>query len=166
MEKYANVKSMENLIEMGDDVVIDFVNNILDMIKNREIRIDEVKSRYGFNITDAKLYLASKYATKNGRFIKKPKTCRKRKTKIMIEQPALTDEEILALKEMVSNKIDVPERDQKDSKFVLGDKDTTICLHVIKEFQDEFKAYCQKNKQYNQSEHMMLAVLEYMKKYQ
>ena len=43
MEKYANVKSMENLIEIGDDVVIDFVNNILDMIKNREIRIDEIK---------------------------------------------------------------------------------------------------------------------------
>lgn len=36
------------------------------MIKNHEIRIDDVKSRYGFNITDAKLYLASKYATKNG----------------------------------------------------------------------------------------------------
>ena len=43
LEKYANVKSMENLIEIGDDVVIDFVNNILDMIKNREIRIDEIK---------------------------------------------------------------------------------------------------------------------------
>ena len=66
MEKYANVKSIENLIEMGDDAVIDFVNNIWDMIKNHEIRIDDVKSRYGFNITDAKLYLASKYATKNG----------------------------------------------------------------------------------------------------
>ena len=110
-----------------------------------------MKSRYGFNIKDEKLYLASKYATKNGRFIKKPKTCRKRKTKIIIEQPALTNEEIIDLKEMVSNKIDVNARDQKDSEFVLGDKDTTICLHIRKEFQGEFKAYCQKNKQYNQS---------------
>lgn len=164
MEKFADVKSIENLIDMGDESVIEFVNKILDMIENREIRIDEIRSRYGFTITEAKTYLMSKYATKDGRFLNKQKTCRKRKNK-QTEKPALTDEEILALKKLVANKNDEPVRNQKDSEFVLGTKDTTVCLHIRKDFQDEFKAYCNKNKQFNMSEHVMLAVLEYMEKY-
>lgn len=50
------------------------------MIDKNEIGVSEMKSKYGFTITDAKNYLASKDATKDGRFIKKPKTYRKRKS--------------------------------------------------------------------------------------
>lgn len=165
MEKFANVRSMENLIEMGDDAVIEFVNKILDMIDKHELAVGEMKSKFGFNITEVKNYLASKYATKDGRFIKKAKTCRKRKSKKPVEKPSLTDEEILELKKMVANKSDVPVRNAENIEFVSGAKDATVCLHIRKEFQDKFKEYCTRNKQFNQSEHVMLAVLEYMEKY-
>lgn len=165
MEKFADVKSMENLIEMGDDAVIEFVNKILDMIDKQELAVGEMKSRFGFNITEAKNYLAKKYATKNGRFIKKAKTSRKRRSKKSSEKVALTEQEILELKRIVASKSDVPERSGSNCEFVLGTKDATICLHIKKEFQDKFKDYCAKNRQFNQSEHVMLAVLEYMEKY-
>lgn len=166
MDKFADVKSIEILLEMGDDAVIEFVNKILDMIDKQELAVGEMKSKYGFTITEAKNYLASKYATKDGRFIKKPKTCRKRKKNKSIEKPALTDDEILELKKMIASKSDVPVRKAENIEFVSGAKDTTVCLHIRKEFQDKFKDYCAKNKQFNQSEHVMLAVLEYMEKYQ
>lgn len=165
MEKFADVRSMENLIEMGDDAVIEFVNKILDMIDKHELGVGEMKSKYGFTITDAKKYLMGKYATKNGRFVKKAKTCRKRRSKTTIDKPALTDEEILELKSMVANKLTVPVRSGSNCEFVVGAKDATMYLHVRKEFQNKFKEYCANNKQFNQSEHMMLAVLEYMEKY-
>lgn len=165
MEKFANVRSMENLIEMGDDAVIEFVNKILDMIDKHELAVGEMKSKFGFNITEAKNYLASKYATKDGRFIKKAKTCRKRRSNKSVEKPSLTEAEIIELKKMVANKSDVPERSGSNCEFVLGTKDATVCLHIRKEFQDKFKEYCAKNRQFNQSEHVMLAVLEYMEKY-
>lgn len=165
MEKFADVKNIENLIEMGDDAVIEFVNKILDMIDKHELAVGEMKSKFGFNITEAKNYLASKYATKDGRFIKKAKTCRKRRSKTQVEKPALTDKEILELKSMVANKLTVPVRSGSHCEFVVGSKDATMYMHVRKEFQDKFKEYCAKNRQFNQSEHMMLAVLEYIEKY-
>lgn len=165
MEKFENVKSIENLIEMGDDAVIEFVNKILDMIENREIRIDEIKARFGFNITEARSYLAGKYATTGGRFIKKQKTCRKRKSKQATEKPALTDAEILELKKLIANKPTAPVRNQKHCELALGEKEATICIHITKKFQEQFKEYCGNNRQYNQSEHVMLAVMEYMEKY-
>lgn len=82
-----------------------------------------------------------------------------------VEKPSLTDEEIIELKKMVANKSDVPVRNAENVEFVSGAKDATVCLHIRKEFQDKFKEYCTKNRQFNQSEHMMLAVLEYMEKY-
>lgn len=156
---------MENLLEMGDDAVIDFVNKILDKIENREIRIDEIKVRFGFTITDAKTYLAKKYATTNGRFVNKPKICRKRKSKQAGEKPALTDAEIMELKKLIANKTTIPERKQKHVELALGEKEATICIHITKKFQEQFKEYCASNRQYNQSEHMMLAMIEYMEKY-
>lgn len=165
MDKFNDVNNLEDLISKGDTDVIYFVNKISDMLENNEINFNGVKEKYGFPISDAKTYLAGKYATKNNRFLQKEKISRKRKLKKSADKLIFTNNEIMALKEIIANKNDVPVRNQNDIEFVLGEKDATVCLHIKKEFQEQFKEYCNNNRQFNMSEHVMLAVLEYIKKY-
>lgn len=164
MEKYEHIKCMDDLMQMNDDEAIEFVNRLLDQIENREIRIDEIKSAYGFNITEAKQYLAKKFATTGQRFVKKPKIVRKRKAKTIEEKPVLSDKEILDLKQMIEN-MKNPVRNANYCELALAEKDATICVHITKRFQERFKEFCSINRQFNQSEHIMLAVMEYMEKY-
>lgn len=164
MEKHENIRSWNDVLKMDLDDVLEFHNEYKKMISNGGMTEEGFVAKFGFALGTLFNYVYAKeqYSCKGGYLKKQPKS--KKSKKQQEEKPVLTDAEILALKNFLANEIaDI--RSCENEELVAGDKTAKQCIYFVDEVDQKFKNYCQTHKRFNRSEHVMLALLEYMEKY-
>lgn len=164
MEKYENINSWNDVLKIDLDDAMEFHNTYKKMINNGEITEEEFVARFGFAIGTLfnYVYVKDQYSSKCGYIKKQPKNKRKKNSKPE-EKPTLSDAEILAIKKLISN--ETADLRSANEELVAGDKTAKQCIYFVDEVDQQFKEYCQTHKRFNRSEHVMMALIEYMNKY-
>ena len=88
----------------------------------------------------------------------------RKRSKKQIEKPVLTDKEINFLKNLVRQGLE-DYRDPTIQEKVAGEKKIQQTTYFTQEINEQFNNYCQNHKRFSKSEHILMALLEYMDKY-
>lgn len=163
---YDEIKSFEQLKAKGIEEMVNFHNYYIDEIEAGNITKNEIKERHNFTFGQVfnYIYQSGNYKIKNKKLVKGQKK-EKRKGK---EAPTLTPAEIIALKQLVKNGLEdfrSPEHQELIAQGTSSEK-KKILFQFSPEVAEKFERYADTHKRFNKSEHIMLAILEYMEKYQ
>lgn len=160
---YDNITSMEDIKEMEIEKAVEFYNYYQTKITNKEITKADFKKQFNFTMHELYSYIfdTENYTTNKGLLVKG--TPRKRSKK-QIEKPTLTDNEINFLKNLVRQGLE-DYRDPAIQEKVAGEKKIQQTTYFTQEINEQFNNYCQNHKRFSKSEHILMALLEYMDKY-
>lgn len=165
-EKFNDVKKMDDLIGMGADAVVEFYNALQDQIEQCLIEQTDVKDKYGLTVGALTnyIYQTGKYHKQGKYFLAGTKRKVNRKKRSKDSNKILSEEEIKQIRAILE-KNKISERSKQNEDLVGGEKTSKQCIYFVDEVEEKFKSYCDTHKRLNKSEHVMMAILEYMERY-
>lgn len=160
---YEQIKGMENIKEMEIEEVVEFHNHFQTKINNKEMSKTDFKQQFNLSMHELFTYIfdTGNYTTNKGLLVKG--TPRKRSKK-QNEKLTLTDKEINFLKNLVKQGLE-DYRDPTIQEKVAREKKIQQTTYFTQEINEQFNNYCQNHKRFSKSEHILMALLEYMDKY-
>ena len=163
---YEEIKSFATLEAMGKEKMLEVHNYYIDEIEKGNITKAGIKEKHNFTIGQIakSLYDTGQYKYQNKKLVKGTRRIKNRNKTV----PQLTNNEILKLREILKNGLDdFRSPDQIELIKEGSSKDKQKMLFQFSEpVAEKFEEYSKKHKRFNKSEHIMLAILEHMDKYQ
>lgn len=146
LKKYSHVKSIDDLKKMGNDEMMNFYNDTEDAIAAGIIpkQRNSIKNKYG--VTHGEIYnflRSTGEYKKSGHYIIQGKPRAK--------STPITSEEALYL--------------QKLLQVTREKKDIQKCVHFNQEINERFCSFLLSHPELNLSEHIMMALIDYMDHY-
>lgn len=157
MEKFENIKCLEDLKAMGNNAVMEFYNLVKDKLKANTLTKEELKNKYHLTIGALSNYLYKNgYKQKNGYFYKS-------KTNNNSNYNQLSKEELAQIRELLANSI-LGTITKEDMKRIKSKDNQKVCFSIPSDIADEWKEFTNKQGLFTSSEYVALALLEYMRK--
>lgn len=157
---YEYIKSLDDLIKLGIEEVVKFHNYYIEEFEAGRISKSEFRQQHNIHFSHVIQHIKStkQYKLQGSLFV--AGTPRQFKKK---EKPVLTDKEINFLKELARKGL-TDYRSPELQESVSGGK-IKQTVYFTDEINEQFNEYCKNHKRFNKSQHLLMALAEYMDKY-